>query len=285
MRLSVHGSNWENLNWSEWIPLYGDASDYQKIPTTGGVYRVRAVGTESLIYIGQTGRNLRERLRALRKGVMADEMPFNDPHTAAPNLWVWRKEKDYVYECSAVAIELTTQHRQALEDMLLWRHRVETKQSTLCNYGKFHPNWSKSLSRKKGIRGVRLKEGETNLNGGYSSLPLNPHSHETALDWMELQWSEPMPLTLASMQEVPFAGGVYRIIDLEKNSIIYIGESKTLQSRLSTHCKAPWSTPSPYFSFAQPKGMDASHRRHEIEVDLIGAFYFKNQSSPKEQYR
>lgn len=94
-----------------------------------------------------------------------------------------------------------------------------------------------------------------------------------------------MPLTLASMQKVPFAGGVYRIIDLDNNTIIYIGESKTLRSRLSSHCKAPRSTPSPYFSFAQPKGMDASHRRHEIEVDLIGAFYFKNQSSPKEQYR
>lgn len=284
MRLSVHGSNWENLNWSEWIPLHGGAPDYKEIPTTGGVYRVRAVGTEPLIYIGQTGRNLRERLRALRKGVMANEMPFNDPHTAAPNLWVWRKEKDYVYECSAVAIELTTQHRQALEDMLLWRHRVETQQSTLCNYGKFHSNWSKSLSRKKGIRGVRLKEGEINPNGGYSSLPLNQHSHETALDWMGLQWSELMPLTLASMQKVPFAGGVYRVIDLDNNTIIYIGESKTLRNRLSSHCKTPWPTTKPYFSFAHPKGMDASHRRHEVESDLIGAFYCKYKSLPLEQY-
>ncbi|MFW1169898.1 GIY-YIG nuclease family protein [Vibrio parahaemolyticus] len=215
---------------------------------------------------------------------MADEMPFNDPHTAAHNIWVWRKEKDYVYECSAVAIELTTQHRQALEDMLLWRHRVETQQSTLCNYGRFHPNWSKSLSRKKGIRGVRLKEGEINPNGGYSSLPLNQHSHETALDWMELQWSELMPLTLASIQNVPFAGGIYRIIDLDNNTIIYLGESKTLRSRLSTHCKAPWSTTKPYFSFAQPKGMAASHRRHELEVDLIGAFYCKYKRPPLEQY-
>lgn len=93
-----------------------------------------------------------------------------------------------------------------------------------------------------------------------------------------------MPLTLASIQNVPFAGGIYRIIDLDNNTIIYLGESKTLRSRLSTHCKAPWSTTKPYFSFAQPKGMAASHRRHELEVDLIGAFYCKYKRPPLEQY-
>ncbi|RZQ25337.1 hypothetical protein D8T36_13795 [Vibrio vulnificus] len=101
---------------------------------------------------------------------------------------------------------------------------------------------------------------------------------------MELQWSELMPLTLASMQKVPFAGGVYRIIDLDNNTIIYIGESKTLRSRLSTHCNASWSTSSPYFSFAQPKGIEVAHRRHEIEVDLIGARSYEQQKAPCDQY-
>jgi hypothetical protein len=39
-----------------------------------------------LAYIGQTGRSLRQRVCALVHGTLADAMPFNDPHTAAPRL-------------------------------------------------------------------------------------------------------------------------------------------------------------------------------------------------------
>ena len=35
-----------------------------------------------------TGRTLRERLLALAAGVNAEQCPFNDPHTAAPHLWL-----------------------------------------------------------------------------------------------------------------------------------------------------------------------------------------------------
>jgi hypothetical protein len=40
-----------------------------------GLYRLRADGYPVLVYVGQTGRALRERLRALR-GVYAGEMPL-----------------------------------------------------------------------------------------------------------------------------------------------------------------------------------------------------------------
>lgn len=279
-----HSESWGNLKWSEWIKLDGDSTDYKKIPNTGGLYRVRAITREPLIYIGQTGRNLRERLRALRSGVISPNMPFNDPHTAAPNLWVWQKEKEFQYECSAAPIELSTSNRQALEDMLLWLHRIETQHSILCNYGRFHSNWSKSLNRKKSIRGGRLTDGTRNPNGDYCTEPLRLHGNDIDPDWMGLPWSDLLPLDEYFIHNIPSMGGVYRIIDLATQSVIYIGESKDLRKRLATHSKSIWSTATPYFSYAIPDGMDAVHRRHEIEVDLIGAYYHQHSCPPIYQY-
>ncbi|MCG3885100.1 GIY-YIG nuclease family protein [Photobacterium leiognathi] len=281
---SLHSKNWADLTWSEWVKLDGDNNDYKLIPNTSGVYRVRAIGREPLIYIGQTGRNLRERLKALRSGVTALDMPFNDPHTTAPNLWVWQKEANFQYECSAASIELSTPNRQALEDMLLWLHRVESKRSTLCNYGRFHSRWSKSLNRKKGVRGKLLIGNNENPNGGYSSPTLTLHGNAIDLDWMGLAWSALKPLEFDFIDNISHTGGVYRIVDMEKEEIIYIGESYNIRKRLATHCKSIWSVSKPYFSYAIPMGMDAVHRRHEIEVDLLGAYYHQYGYPPIHQY-
>ncbi|MEO2019292.1 MAG: hypothetical protein ABGZ53_33580 [Fuerstiella sp.] len=59
------GSTWGRLSWSEWIPLDAPLSEYQRvISSRGGLYRVRGSGVPELVYIGQTGRNLRERTRS-----------------------------------------------------------------------------------------------------------------------------------------------------------------------------------------------------------------------------
>jgi hypothetical protein len=52
------------------------------------------------MYIGQTGRSLRERINDLIRNSILERMPFNDPHTAAPNLWAWLKTDSFQYEFS-----------------------------------------------------------------------------------------------------------------------------------------------------------------------------------------
>ena len=126
------------LNWSPWIPLDSDLQTYQEhIATAPGFYRVRAANQNSLVYIGQTGRSLRQRTRTeLSKQVMRplDSPPWNDPHTAAPSLWAFRHEDGMEFEVSvAVADDLTAQLRQCYEDALLYLHRREFGHSTLCN--------------------------------------------------------------------------------------------------------------------------------------------------------
>ncbi len=52
-------------------------------PAVPGVYCIRSKdrSPNHLIYIGQTGRTLLERLLALASGVNGEECPFNDPHS------------------------------------------------------------------------------------------------------------------------------------------------------------------------------------------------------------
>ncbi len=131
------------LQWSRWIALDADLLTYQEhVVTDPGFYRVRAVGNDWLVYIGQTGRSLRQRTRAeLAKHVMRprESPPWNDPHTAAPLLWAYRYEDGMEFELSVAPAHLDVQMRQCYEDVLLYLHRLEFGHSTLCNHGRRHP--------------------------------------------------------------------------------------------------------------------------------------------------
>lgn len=63
-------------------------------------------GADYLVYVGQTGRSLRERLSSLRRHELSPEMPFNDPHTAAPLLWALRHAEYVNFECSATPVDM-----------------------------------------------------------------------------------------------------------------------------------------------------------------------------------
>ncbi|MCX6697252.1 MAG: hypothetical protein NTV84_06800 [Methanoregula sp.] len=66
-------------------------------------------------------------------------MPWNDPHTAAPSLWVWTDAECFAYECSAAPPGASANGRRGMESFLLYRYRQEYGASTLCNFGRFHP--------------------------------------------------------------------------------------------------------------------------------------------------
>ncbi|WP_210448046.1 hypothetical protein [Vibrio crassostreae] len=275
----------DSICWSEWYPLSGEIETYSHIPIKrAGLYRIRSNKLNELIYIGQTGRCLRERLRALRKGVYSEFMPFNDPHTAAPNLWVWRYEANLEYEFSFLPTTLETPQRQGLEDYFLWRHRHEHGCSTLCNYGRFHRSWIKPTNKKQGRAGLKLEEGEFNSAGVLSSPPLQPHSSSFKNNWMGLSWSKKEPLELAKIKLAPIHPAIYRIHDANSQAVIYIGETHSLASRLKAHARKSWGGVPVLFSFFDELNLTEPHLRHEYEVDLIGAFFEEQGRVPKFQY-
>ena len=88
--------NQPEMHWSDWRPFAPDREAFADFPRTPGPYRVRPIGQQDrLAYIGQTGRSLRERVRTLCLRTLDSDMPFNDPHTAAPNLWAWSQTEGW----------------------------------------------------------------------------------------------------------------------------------------------------------------------------------------------
>src|SRR5918998_6219781 len=119
-RYDPMGQGWCELNWTLWQPL-----DRQAIqgaaPTLPGVYRIRrAFEASRFVYIGQTGRTLRERLLSLARGAHGDRCPYNDPHTAAPYLWLIRELDGAQLQFSCAPIIGDTALLRGTEDMLLW---------------------------------------------------------------------------------------------------------------------------------------------------------------------
>ena len=71
----------QSLNWSPWRPLSACWTDREL--TSPGLYRIRRADRDEVDYIGQTGLQLRDRLRMLQ-GVYRPEMPYRDPPPLLP---------------------------------------------------------------------------------------------------------------------------------------------------------------------------------------------------------
>jgi predicted GIY-YIG superfamily endonuclease len=281
LMLHYFSTNWCSLNWATWIRLKTKREARRIIPNSQGVYRVRPKGKDFLVYVGQTNQ-LKRRTGMLALNSYKQEMPWNDPHPAAPNLWVWRQEQGWDYEVSVAATPaLTRQNREGLECLLLCKYRLERGESTLCNHGRFHPNYIKSSNKLKGQRGRKLDPSEPrNPAGGPSCPPLRPLNTHTSSDWMGLSWTEVEKLKTASL--LPANPGVYKLVDLAKQELLYVGETDNLRSRLNQHKRKFLEAA---FSYANLSPEMLHYERLEIENDLIGYHYYMTGKSPICQFR
>ena len=187
MPLPINTQDWCGLQWTKWVPLQSAAIRRAVTHRGPGVYRIRQEGGNSncLTYIGQTGRDLRGRLQALARCVNGQECPYNDPHTAAPHLWLLRMLDNVQFECSGALVvtprpeppNTGKQIYRGTEDMLLWRHRVDINQSTVANYGRFYPGYGRPSNRQDGRIAAPLKKGVPQINFKTTHLPaLNGHN-------------------------------------------------------------------------------------------------------------
>ncbi|RMG88629.1 MAG: GIY-YIG nuclease family protein [Candidatus Dadabacteria bacterium] len=243
------------------------------------MYRVRAVGASGLMYLGQTGRSLRGRARQLAV-CYREEMPYNDPHTAAPCLWAYRVEDGLDFEISVSPVSPGEELR-AVEDFLLWTYRRQAGRSTACNFGRFHRHYTRPSNRRDGRAGRRLEGGASNPDAGPSLPPLYLQGTPTSPEWMGLAWSPPFPLAEAG-SKAPSEPGVYRIWRAGETRLEYVGESLNLRSRLAAH-GAKFAGPF-LASFAVPPGPLRKYQLREIETDLLGAHYHQIGAPPARQY-
>lgn len=207
-------------------------------------------------------------------------MPFNDPHTAAPSLWAWRDAAGYQFECSAAPLTWDTRTRLAMECRLLWQHRLEHGVSTLCNYGRFHAKYTKSGDRRTGRRGGRLPAGEVNPAGGTCTTALQRHGKVLDSDWMGLAWT---PWHTLDATKGIAGAGLYRISD-GQITLLYIGESLTLASRLRSHARRARGTGTPWVSVVDVGSSLAKYQLHELECDLIAGYFDETGFPPAMQF-
>jgi hypothetical protein len=264
------------LEWSEWISLEADLPAFQEhVASDAGFYRVRAKGHDGFVYIGQTGRSLRQRTRAeLAKHVMRpeDSPPWNDPHTAAPLLWAFRHEDGLSFELSVAVADLDVQMRQCYEDVLLYLHRLEFGRSTLCNHGRRHPWWSRASNRKDARPAHRLSVPVEYPSLQISSGDCDPLSSH----WLGLSWEDFAALPVTA----PNVAGVYRLA--KDGKLLYVGESRSLRSRLSKHAKDLRFLSCEVSYHCMPDALP--HHLKEREADLIGSCLLHTKQIPLFQY-
>lgn len=285
---SYFTASWGGLSWTRWVPLENKNRDLSHIPTEPGIYRVRPIGGNILAYIGQTGRTLRRRMQELRVFYNSpNEMPWNDPHTAAQSLWAWRDAKGCDFEVSVAPLpnhggEEGKRYRMGQEAFLLWKYRCEHGSSTLCNHGRFHPHYSRSTNRSQGRRGGRLPEDHTNPAAGPSSAPLHNIGSPEEGNWMGLLWEPPIPLQKTLMTDFSERPALY-MMTTSTGEVVYIGETKSLRSRLTSHERI-LRNEEVWVSHVLCPDMTEHYQRLEWENDCIGAWVERIGVPPKRQF-
>ncbi len=281
-----YAPDWLGVEWTDWGPLNPKKGHLSKFPRDEGLYRVRHVDRSGLEYIGETGRNLQGRVRALARGAFADEMPFRDPHTAAPCLWAIQEEHGEKLEVSAAAPPLCEdkQSRKAFEDALIAIYRRESGESPTANFGRIIEGYKQSTYRKDAVRGGPLREGEieSNANPGVGPLDWSRTDNVLADDWMGLSWSSPRSLAEANTS-IPADDGLYRIWqEGEAPPVEYIGQSSNLKSRIYRHRRN--RDGELIFSYSKLGQHNAQHKREEVETELVGVHWLEVGKSPRDQF-
>jgi hypothetical protein len=267
--------------WSSWVPL-GKGPVASDVPAAAGLYRIRTDHDDVLDYVGQTGigtMNLRKRL-AMLSGIWGGEMPYRDPHTAAPALWAWIRSGRRDVEASVYRIEGDVQLRKAFECLAIARHRWRFEVSPRWNFGRMPADFSMSsgnnarlVAAGRRFRGAPCTSSEPGHVAGVGPVS-RPGDDPVGDDWGGLDWCRWTPMAQAAASAK--GSGIYRVRDGSSGSLIYVGEG-VVASRLRTHlAKARQPEHRQARWFAMP-GVDCSwvqtqwlaHQRQEIENDLI----------------
>jgi hypothetical protein len=277
------------IRWSDWHPLQGSSRN-TAIPATPGLYRARVAQTGEVVYVGQTGRNLRARLGMLCTCHDKD-MPYRDPHTAAPTLWALRDRDRIEFEVSTSRLISTKVERLALEAVAITAHRVQHGASPLANFGGGIAGYRLSSSNNSALvsAGKRFRGGPDPLVKASRSVavPGPIFSEVTTSDWLGLSWSPWEPFVAAKCGPL---SGLYRIRRAFEADLVYVGQGR-IRNRLRAHlakASQPENRQAPYFTGATEVSwvvLDTERRSLlELENDAIASHRFMRGFAPLAQF-
>jgi hypothetical protein len=277
--------------WSDWIPLRG-AGRNQQVPALPGLYRVRKMSGPEIDYVGQTGVSLRGRLGQLN-GLYGTQMPYNDPHTAAPALWALRHRDACDFEISVAGVPGTPLERKALEATAITHYRLDASRSPLANFGGMPPGYKKSTGNNSKL----VASGHRARGGPDPGAPARPTSAAVAgdlrgdpqsVDWMNWPWSE---WTSAATSKDAQCIGLYRLRARSETGLLYVGQGK-ISARIRAHLAKAFRNGHRQAVFFS-REMEASwvslphvftYNLLEHENDLIAAHFLRHGYAPSAQF-
>jgi hypothetical protein len=259
-----------------------------------GLYRLRRANDESVLtYVGQTGRSLRGRLGQLN-GVYRAEMPYRDPHTAAPALWALRDADGCDFEASVFEAPGTAPERKALEATAITLYRMEFGRSPTANFGRMPPGYRISTGNNARLvnRGRRARGGpDPQAPITVDSVPVAGQlgTDPVSADWMNWAWTSWKPISEAC--QLAAGVGLYRVRSDGEAGLAYVGQG-IVASRLQAHqAKALGHShrQAPYFSGDMaaswvPLPGVAVRNILEHENDLIAAHVLATGQVPSAQF-
>jgi hypothetical protein len=241
---------------------------------------------------------LRGRLSA-QQTIYGEEMPFADPHTAAPGLWALRQDTGCEFEVSVASVDCSDSGRKALEAFVISDHRQKFQRSPTINFGRMPVGWRKS----SGVS-AKLKSEGKELRGGRCSEATPQHSpgiapvggFDTQIGstlWCGHEWTEWCRMSDMPAEVSRARTGLYRIRGDQSPALIYIGQGKVL-SRLGMHHKDAMSRETVKGRALASGGvLEASWvlnsdwssvQLEELENDLIAAHYLATGEAPVAQF-
>ncbi|MHB8163090.1 MAG: hypothetical protein ACYDDV_01945 [Methanoregula sp.] len=276
----------DSLSWTPWVPFTADKQEFRQIPVEPGLYRIRPVGEEFFMYIGETRTSLFKRLNDLRMELRGGNlMPWADPHAESACLWAWQDAEGFAYECSAASLDATANGRMGMEAYLLYQYRQERSESPLCNFGRFHPRYRSSSRRSGNLRGGKLEDGQKdNPAGNPSQPPLSPVGKPGEPGWMGLTWSGPEILAPEKTPATPAGPCLYILSDTGAGEIIAIGQSMDCAHRLADLTRIPGDERILQVSVHCREKTIFPHQLRELETDLIGNYFGEYRKSPAGQF-
>jgi hypothetical protein len=191
-------------------------------------------------------------------------------------------------ECSCAPVAGDLQTLRGTEEMLLWRHRVETGRSTEANYGRFFPGWSRPTNRwvvRGGASGTRTPgrragplldpDRIVDFSASYPVL-VGPGS------LLDAPWRQRAPLT--AFRALLPGPAVYAIHERGSGEPVYVGETSALRSRAASHAAASWPLREPTITFMPLAAGTPKHVLRELESDLLGWHFAVAGRAPTLQY-
>ena len=215
-------------------------------------------------------------------------MPYRDPHTAAPCLWAVRDAIGPGFEVSYTTPSKASdrQNRKGMEAALIALHRRETNRSPTANFGRIIEGYKQSTysTTDGSYKGGKLNsnDNEPNAITGIKPFDWQNWRNPVARQWMGMEWSESYRLGDRLVANPP-KNGLYRIwYEDDPLPLAYLGESGNIPSRLYDH--ETTFGENALFAYSKQTDLVASHRRKEIETDLIGAHYLSQSEAPLAQF-